>query len=97
MDDEPFLAIAIQKARTGAETEYVGIMTEMITFVATNGYGRDRFFKDDETGCFIDIREWRSREQARLAHSDPRLRVCWRRLAEVAETVAIYGDLVELG
>lgn len=96
MTTAPFLAIAIQRTREGADEAYVATMREMFAFVRAEGYGGDRFFRDRETGCYVNIRQWTSAEKAAAAHADSRLRAFWHRLGELSETIAIYGDLDEI-
>jgi hypothetical protein len=96
MTNAPFLAIAIQRLRDGADEDYIAVMREMFAFVRAEGYGADRFYRDGETACYINIREWASPERAEAAHRDPRLREYWSRLAALSDTVGIYGQLEEI-
>lgn len=89
------LAVAIWEPLPGMEAASLATLRELMSIVASKGYGRDLLYRDRESH-YVFLRYWKSEEARRAAQEDPEMLRCWARLGNEIQIVKVYETLTEV-
>jgi hypothetical protein len=92
---QEILSVAIWEPVPEQESEALEAFRELMSIVATKGYGRDLLYRDRESH-YVFLRYWKSEESRRSALEDPDMLRCWARLGNLVQIVKVYETLSEV-
>jgi hypothetical protein len=92
---QEILSLAIWEPIPEMEAAALETFRDLMSIVATKGYGRDLLYRDRELH-YVFLRHWKSEEARRLAQEDPDMLRCWARLGNQIQIVKVYETLSEV-
>jgi hypothetical protein len=92
---QEILSLAVWEPISQMEAESLTTLRELMSIVATKGYGRDLLYRDPESH-YVFLRYWKSEEARRAAQEDPDMLRCWARLGNEIRIVKVYETLAEV-
>ena len=92
---QEILSLAVWEPISHMEAESLTTLRELMSIVATKGYGRDLLYRDHESH-YVFLRYWKSEEARRAAQEDPDILRCWARLGNEIRIVKVYETLAEV-
>jgi heme-degrading monooxygenase HmoA len=94
MSQEIF-SLAVWEPVPELEDAALATFRQLMSIVATKGYGRDLLYRDRESH-YIFMRYWKSEEARRSAQEDPEMQRCWARLGNQVQIIKVYETLAEV-
>jgi hypothetical protein len=92
---QEILSVAIWEPVPEMEASALKTFQELMSIVATKGYGRDLLFRDRESH-YVFLRYWKSEQARQSALEDPDMQRCWARLGNEVQIVKVYETLSEI-
>jgi len=77
------------------EAASLATLRELMSIVATKGYGRDLLYRD-RSAHYVFLRYWKNEEARRAAQEDPDMLRCWARLGNEIQILKVYETLTEV-
>ena len=92
---QEILSVAIWDPVPEMESAALESFRELMSIVASKGYGRDLLYRDREKH-YIFLRYWKSEDAKRAALEDPDMLRCWAKLGNEVQIVKVYETLTEV-
>ena len=92
---QEILSVAIWEPIPDMEAASLETIRELMSIVASKGYGRDLLYRDREMH-YVFLRYWKSAEARATAQEDPDMLRCWARLGNEIKIVKVYETLTEV-
>jgi heme-degrading monooxygenase HmoA len=92
---QEILSVAVWEPVPELEEAALETFRQLMSIVATKGYGRDHLYRDRESH-YVFMRYWKSEEARRSALEDPEMQRCWARLGNQVQIIKVYETLAEV-
>ena len=92
---QEILSLAVWEPVPELEQAALETFRELMSIVATKGYGRDLLYRDRESH-YVFMRYWNSEEARRAALEDPEMQRCWARLGNQVQIIKVYETLAKV-
>jgi hypothetical protein len=92
---QEILSVAVWEPVPEKEAASLETIRELMSIVASKGYGRDLLYRDRESH-YVFLRYWKSAEARQAALEDPDMLRCWARLGNEIQIVKVYETLTEV-